>query len=49
MYVEVSGKEKGDNDDSDYDNYDLDRLNGYDSFTGVTEIISVSNEIQQTV
>ena len=43
-YVEVFGKETGDNDDSDYDNCDLDELNGHDSFAGVTKINSVSNE-----
>ena len=48
-YVELSGKEIGDNDDTDYDDCDLDELNGYDGFAGVTKIISASNEIQQIV
>ena len=43
-YVEVPGKKIGDNDDLDYDNCDLDELNSYDGFAGVTEINSVSNE-----
>ena len=43
-YVEVPGKKIGDNDDSDYDNCDLDELNGYDGFVGVADTNSVSNE-----
>ena len=43
-YVEVSGKEVGDNDDLDYDDCDLDELNNYGDFAGVIKINSVSNE-----
>ena len=43
-YIELSGKENGGNDDSDYDDCDLDELNGYDGFAGVTDTNSASNE-----
>ena len=44
-YVEVSGKEADrDNDNSDYDDCDLDELNGHDGFAGVTEVNSASNK-----
>ena len=43
-YNELFGKENGDNDDTDYDDCDLDELNGYDDFVGVTDTNRVSNK-----
>ena len=44
-YVEISGKEaEGDSDNSDYDDCDLDELNGYNVFAGVTDTNSVSKK-----
>ena len=44
-YTEISGKEaERDNDNSDYDDCDLDELNCYDGFAGVTEVNIASNE-----
>ena len=43
-YIELSGRENGGDDESDYDDCDLDELNGYDGFAGVTDTNSVSNE-----
>ena len=43
-YIELSGKENGDNDESDYNDCDLDELNGYDGFSDVTDTNSASNE-----
>ena len=42
-YIELSGKENEGQDDSDYDNCDLDEFNGYDGFAGVADTNSVSN------
>ena len=44
-YVKVPSKEsEKDNDDLDYDDYNLDELNSYDGFAGVIEINIASNE-----
>ena len=43
-YIELSGKENRGNDKSDYGDCDLDELNGYDSFAGIADTNSVSNE-----
>ena len=43
-YIELSGKETIDNDDSDYDDCDLDEQDDYGGFAGVTDTNSSSNE-----
>ena len=43
-YIELSGKENEGQDDSDYDDCDLDELNGYDGFAGVADTNSVPIE-----
>ena len=42
-YIELSGKENEGQDDSDYDDCDLDELNGYDDFAGVSDTNSILN------
>ena len=40
-YIELSGKENEVDDNSDYDKCNLDELNGYDGFAGVSDTNSV--------